>query len=184
MLDWSRGDATALDQLLPLVQRSLHDIAARHLRHERPGHSLEPGVLVNELYLRLVDQQQVTWRDRAHFFGVSAQLMRRILIDHARRKQSEKRGGALTRITLSESLTAKEDDRLDVIALDEALTKLEGVFPQQSRIVELRFFAGLTIEEAAEALDISPATVKREWTMAKAWLRRAVSERAARRGAV
>jgi RNA polymerase sigma factor (TIGR02999 family) len=139
---------------------------------------------VNELYLKLVDQQQVTWRDRAHFFGVSAQLMRHILIDHARRKQSQKRGGEMTRITLSESITTKESDRLDVIVLDEALTKLEAVFPQQSRIVELRFFAGLTIEEAAEALDISPATVKREWTMAKAWLRRAVSERSAMRGAI
>jgi RNA polymerase sigma factor (TIGR02999 family) len=160
LLDWSRGKRDALDRLLPLVQTSLHEIARAHLRRERPDHSLEPSALVNELYLKLIDQRQVSWRDRTHFFGVAARMMRHILVDHARRKQSEKRGGDLTRITLSESLGTPENDRL-----------------------ELRFFAGLTIEETAEALSISPATVKREWTMAKAWLRRAVTERAVLRGA-
>jgi RNA polymerase sigma factor (TIGR02999 family) len=183
LLDWSRGKRDALDRLLPLVQTSLHEIARAHLRRERPDHSLEPSALVNELYLKLIDQRQVSWRDRTHFFGVAARMMRHILVDHARRKQSEKRGGDLTRITLSESLGTPENDRLDVVVLDEAMTRLEGIYPQQSRIVELRFFAGLTIEETAEALSISPATVKREWTMAKAWLRRAVTERAVLRGA-
>jgi len=182
LLDWSRGKRDALDRLLPLVETSLHEIARGHLRRERPNHSLEPSALVNELYLKLIDQRQVSWRDRAHFFGVAARMMRHILVDHARRKQSEKRGGDLTRITLSESLGTPENDRLDVVVLDEAMTRLEAIYPQQSRIVELRFFAGLTIEETAESLGISPATVKREWTMAKAWLRRAVTERAALRG--
>jgi RNA polymerase sigma factor (TIGR02999 family) len=177
LLDWSGGKREALDRLLPLVETSLHDIARGHLRRERPDHSLEPSALVNELYLRLVDQRQVNWRDRAHFFGVAARMMRHILVDHARRRASDKRGGDRTRITLSESLGAPEDDRLDVVVLDDALTRLEAIYPQQSRIVELRFFAGLTIEETAESLRVSPATVKREWTMAKAWLRRAVSER-------
>jgi RNA polymerase sigma factor (TIGR02999 family) len=181
LLDWSRGKREALDRLLPLVETSLHDIARGHLRRERPDHSLEPSALVNELYLKLIDQRQVSWRDRAHFFGVAATLMRHILVDHARRRQSEKRGGDRTRITLSESLGAPEQDRLDVVVLDDAMTRLEAIYPQQSRIVELRFFAGLTIEETAESLRISPATVKREWTMAKAWLRRAVTGAAARR---
>jgi RNA polymerase sigma factor (TIGR02999 family) len=181
LLDWSRGKREALDRLLPLVEVPLHDIARGHLRRERPDHSLEPSALVNELYLKLIDQRQVSWRDRVHFFGVAAHLMRNILVDHARRRQSEKRGGDRTRITLSESLGAPEQDRLDVVVLDDAMTRLEAIYPQQSRVVELRFFAGLTIEETAEALRISPATVKREWTMAKAWLRRAVTGAAARR---
>lgn len=175
LLDWSSGKREALDRLVPLVETSLHDIARGHLRRERPDHSLEPSALVNELYLRLIDQREVSWRDRAHFFGVAAAIMRHILVDHARRRQSDKRGGDRTRITLTESLGAPEDDRLDVVLLDEAMTRLEAIYPQQSRIVELRFFAGLTIEETAESLRISPATVKREWTMAKAWLRRALT---------
>ena len=174
LLDWSGGQRDALDRLLPLVAASLHDIARGHLRRERPDHSLEPSALVNELYLRLIDQREVSWRDRAHFFGVAAAIMRHILVDHARRRQSDKRGGDRTRITLTESLGAPEDDRLDVVLLDEAMTRLEAIYPQQSRIVELRFFAGMTIEETAESLRISPATVKREWTMAKAWLKRAL----------
>lgn len=176
LLDWSRGRRDALDRLVPLVETPLHEIARGHLRRERPDHSLEPSALVNELYLKLVDQRRVSWRDRAHFFGVAAHLMRNILVDHARRRRSEKRGGDLTRITLTESLGTAEDDRLDVVVLDAAMTELEAVFPQQSRIVELRFFAGLTIEETAESLGVSPATVKREWTMAKAWLLRAVTD--------
>jgi RNA polymerase sigma factor (TIGR02999 family) len=176
LLDWNRGNAAALDHLLPMIQTQLHEIARGHLRHENAGHSLEPSALVNELYLRLVDQERVTWRDRAHFFGVSAQIMRRILVDHARRKQSAKRGGEMTRVTLSEALGSPESDQVDIVFLDDVLTRLGEIFPQQSRIVELRFFAGLTVEETAEALSISTATVSREWTMAKAWLRRAMTQ--------
>ncbi|MBV9497200.1 MAG: RNA polymerase subunit sigma-70 [Acidobacteria bacterium] len=176
LLDWSRGDRDALDRLLPLVQESLHDIARGHLRRERPDHSLETSALVNELYLRLVDQRQVTWRGRAHFVGVAAQIMRDILIDHARRKQSEKRGGGWTRVTLSRAVAAADDeDRIDRILLDEALTRREAILPQPARVVEPRYFAG---EETAETMRISAATVKPEWGMAKAWLRREVTEQA------
>jgi RNA polymerase sigma-70 factor, ECF subfamily len=175
LLDWNQGNPAALDCLLPMIQTQLHDIARGHLRHEGTDHSLEPSALVNELYLRLVDQDRVNWRDRAHFFGVSAQIMRRILVDHARRKQSTKRGGGLTRITLSEALGGPESDKVDIVFLDDVLIRLGEIFPQQSRVVELRFFAGLTVEETAEALGISTATVSREWTMAKAWLRRAMT---------
>jgi RNA polymerase sigma factor (TIGR02999 family) len=184
LLDWSRGERAALDRLLPLVQHSLHDIARGHLRHERPDHSLEPSALVNELYLRLIDQRQVSWRDRAHFFGVAAQIMRNILVDHARRRQSEKRGGGMQRVTLEGTLIAQEHNRLDVVVLDDALTRLEAIFPQQGRIVELRYFAGMTIEETAEALRISPATVKREWAMARAWLRRRMTDGTSVQGAL
>jgi RNA polymerase sigma factor (TIGR02999 family) len=184
LLEWSRGDHAALDRLVPLVQASLHDIARGHLRRERPDHSLEPSALVNELYLKLVDQRQVSWRDRAHFLGVAAQIMRNILVDHARRRQSEKRGGGLTRVTLSRALAASiEENTIDVLQLDEALTRLEAIFPQQSRLVELRYFAGMTIEQTAEAMQLSPATVKREWSMARAWLRRALEGRILRREA-
>jgi RNA polymerase sigma-70 factor (ECF subfamily) len=175
LLDWNQGNPAALDRLLPMIQNQLHDIARGHLRHEGNGHSLEPSALVNELYLRLVDQDRVNWRDRAHFFGVSAQIMRRILVDHARRKQSAKRGGELTRITLSDDFVTTENDQVDLVFLDDVLTRLGDIFPQQSRVVELRFFAGLTVEETAEALGISTATVSRDWTMAKAWLRRAMT---------
>jgi RNA polymerase sigma factor (TIGR02999 family) len=184
LLDWSRGERAALDRLLPLVQDSLHDIARGHLRHERPDHSFEPSALVNELYLRLIDQRQVSWRDRAHFFGVAAQIMRNILVDHARRRNSEKRGGAMQRVTLDGTLVAQEDNRLDVIVLDDALKRLEAIFPQQGRIVELRYFSGMTIDETAEAMRISPATVKREWTLARAWLRRSMTEGTSVRGAM
>ena len=176
LLDWNQGNPAALDRLLPMIQTTLHEIARGHLRHERTDHSLEPSALVNELYLRLVDQDRVSWRDRAHFFGVSAQIMRRILVDHARRKQSAKRGGELTRITLTDALGTTEDDKVDLVFLDDVLNRLGEIFPQQSRIVELRFFAGLTVEETSEALGISTATVSREWTMAKAWLRRAMTQ--------
>lgn len=182
LLNWNRGDRHALDRLLPEIQATLHDIARGHLRREGPGHSLEPSALVNELYLRLVEQQQVSWRDRAHFFGVAAQLMRRILVDHARARGTEKRGGNLTRVTLSNGLVGSKSELVDVLQLDEALTALATIYPQQEQIVELRFFAGLTIEETAEALGISTATVSREWTMARAWLRRALSRGPIMRG--
>jgi RNA polymerase sigma factor (TIGR02999 family) len=175
--DWSAGREEARDQLLGLVYDPLRAIAERHLYRERVGHTLEPTALVHELYLKLVDQRHVDWNDRTHFFAVAAQVMRRILVDHARRRNSDKRGGGVTPVTLSAALDAAAQENFDVVALDTALENLEKIFPQQARIVELRFYGGLTIDETAEALRISPATVSREWTMARAWLRRAMSLR-------
>jgi RNA polymerase sigma-70 factor (ECF subfamily) len=182
LLAWNGGETTALAELVPLVHETLEAIARRHLRNERPNHTLEPHALVNEAYLRLVDDQQVGWRDRAHFFGAAAQLMRRILVDHARRRNAAKRGGgALSLVPLAEvAPAAPARDPVDVIALDDALRKLAGIFPQQASIVELRFFAGLSIEEASEALGISTATTNREWAMAKAWLHRETRSGSAR----
>jgi RNA polymerase sigma factor (TIGR02999 family) len=176
LLKWSDGDAAALGELVPLISDELHKLARAHLRHERPDHTLEAGALVNEVYLRLVDQRQVSWRDRAHFFAASATLMRRILVDYARRKGSLKRGGDAVRVSLSDVAEAAHETALDVIALDTALVKLAELDPQQSRIVELRFFAGLGLEEIAEELQVSPSTVSRDWAMARAWLRRALVE--------
>ncbi|HEX7153529.1 MAG TPA: sigma-70 family RNA polymerase sigma factor [Thermoanaerobaculia bacterium] len=176
LLQWSDGDAAALDALVPLIADELHKLARAHLRHERPDHTLEAGALVNEVYLRLVDQRKVSWRDRAHFFAASATLMRRILVDYARRKGSQKRGGDAVRVTLSDvSATSAEPD-LDVLVLDAALEKLAELDAQQSRIVELRFFAGLDLEAIAEELQVSTSTVSRDWAMARAWLRRAMVE--------
>jgi len=147
---------------------------------ERPGHTLQPTALVHEAFLRMVDQRNVTWQNRAHFFGVAAQMMRRILVDHARARLTEKRGGQILRVPLDDALTISLDggsDRL-LVALDDALSTLKGVDPEQSRLVELRYFAGLTLEETAGTLGVSTATVKREWTMAKAWLRREMEPQA------
>lgn len=173
--DWSAGNPEARDELVGLVYAPLRDIAQRHLQRERDGHTLQPTALVNELYLRLVDQRQVEWNDRMHFFAVAAQVMRRILVDHARRRKSDKRGGGITPLTLGAALDVASGENLDVVALDTALEQLALIFPQQAKIVELRFYGGLTIEETAVAMRISPATVSREWTMARAWLRRAMS---------
>jgi RNA polymerase sigma factor (TIGR02999 family) len=173
--DWSAGRKEARDELLGLVYEPLRSIAERHLYKEREGHTLQPTALVHELYIRFVDQRSVDWHDRAHFFAVAAQVMRRILVDHARRRKSEKRGGALDPLTIGAALDVAAEDNFDVLALDVALESLEKVFPQQAKIVELRFYAGLTIEETAEVMGISAATVSREWTMARAWLRRAMS---------
>jgi len=173
--DWSAGNAEARDELVGLVYAPLRDIAQRHLQRERDGHTLQPTALVNELYLRLVDQRQVAWNDRTHFFAVAAQVMRRILVDHARRRNSDKRGGGAIPLTIGAALDVAAEENIDVVALDTALENLEAIFPQQSRIVELRFYGGLTIDETAEALGISAATVSREWTMARAWLRRAMN---------
>lgn len=173
--DWSAGNPAARDELVGLVYAPLRDIAQRHLQRERAGHTLEPTALVNELYLRLVDQRQVEWNDRMHFFAVAAQVMRRILVDHARRRKSDKRGGGITPLTLGAALDVASGENLDVVALDTALEQLAQIFPQQAKIVELRFYGGLTIEETAAMLKISPATISREWTMARAWLRRAMS---------
>jgi RNA polymerase sigma factor (TIGR02999 family) len=171
LVRWTEGDKQALEDLLPLVYDELRRQARRYLQQERPGHTLQSTALVHEAYLRLVDQN-VSWQNRAHFFGIAAQMMRRILVDHARSRSAAKRGDGACRVTLDEGLVALEQRDLDIVALDDALANLAKIDPQQSKIVELRFFAGLSIEETSEVLHISPATVKRDWAMAKAWLHR------------
>lgn len=174
--NWSAGRQDARDELLGLVYEPLRAIAGRHLVREREGHTLQPTALVHELYLKLIDQRRVAWNDRAHFFAVAAQVMRRILVDHARRRKSDKRGGDMVPLTIGAALdVAASSETFDVVALDVALENLEKIFPQQARIVELRFYAGLTIDETAQVLGISAATISREWTMARAWLRRALT---------
>ena len=170
LLSWRQGDAGALDRLVPLVYDELRRVARRHLRRERPGHSLQATALVHEVYLRLVDVDRMTLKSRTHFFAVAARLMRQILVDHARRKGAGKRGGGVTMMSLDEVSPAAQTSNVDVLALDQALDTLSSFDLQQCRVVELRFFAGLNIDEAAEALGISTATVEREWAMAKAWL--------------
>jgi len=176
LVKWGQGDKGVLDQLLPAVYDELHRMAARYLRRERPDHTLQPTALINEAYLRLVDKNSVTWENRAHFFGIAANVMRRILVDHARGHQAAKRGGSAIKVPLDEQLhgTPKQEE-MDLVALDTALTRLATVDPEQSRLVELRYFGGLTIEETAQVMGISPATVKRSWTVARAWLRREIS---------
>jgi RNA polymerase sigma-70 factor (ECF subfamily) len=169
---WSRGDRHALDRLLPLVYAELRRIAARQLRRERVGHTLQPTALVNEAYLRLVDQRRVDWRNRAHFFAVAAQMMRRILVDHARRHNAGKRGDGLQHVSIDEVEAPAAGDHISVLALDQALGRLEKLDQGLAQIVELRAFSGLTIEEAAHVLNVSPSTAKREWRTAKAWLTR------------
>jgi RNA polymerase sigma factor (TIGR02999 family) len=170
LLQWTDGDANALDQLLPLVYDELRRLAQSYLRKENVGHTLQSTALVHEAYLRLIDQRNVSWQNRSHFFGIAAQMMRRVLVDHARAHNAAKRGSGGIKVTLEEGLVAADQRDVNVIALDGALNKLAEIDPQQSRIVELRFFAGLSIEDTAELLKISPATVKRDWAMAKAWL--------------
>ena len=174
LIDWSSGNREAAAGLMPLVYDELRRLARGYLQRERADHTLQATGLVHEAYLRLVDQKTTTWQNRAHFFGVAAQLMRRILVDHARRHRTGKRGGEWTKIEFEEALTPAASRSLDVIALDEALKNLAELNPQHSQIVELRFFGGMTIEEVAEVLDVSPRTVQREWRMARAWLRRQI----------
>jgi RNA polymerase sigma factor (TIGR02999 family) len=169
---WGEGNSAALDRLLPIVYEELHRQAQRYLRRETPGHTLQTTALVHEAYLRLVDQRQAHWQNRAQFFGIAAQLMRRILVDHARRHQAAKRGGSAIPVSLEEGEVAAAQSDVDLVGLDDALTRLASLDPQQARVVELRYFTGLGIEETAEAIGISPATVKRDWAMARAWLRR------------
>lgn len=175
LMDWSKGDRQALDKLTPLIYSELHLIASRYTRNEHPSHPLQATALVNEAYLRMIDQTRVHWRDRAHFFGVAAQMMRRILVDHARSRDAAKRGGGEYQFSLDEVCLPFKGRSEDLLAVDDALESLARIDPRQSRIVELRFFGGLTIEQTAEVLDISPATVKRDWHMAKAWLYRELS---------
>jgi RNA polymerase sigma factor (TIGR02999 family) len=173
LIDWGNGDREALDRLIPVVYTELRRQAARHLRRERPGHTLQTTDLIHEAYLRLVDQRNVRWQNRAHFFAIAAQIMRRILVDHARRRHRAKRGGSGIALPLDEGLVAApEKSNVDLLALDEALERLEAIDFRQSQIVELRFFSGLSIEETAEVLGVSLTTVKDELQMAKAWLRR------------
>ncbi len=169
---WSDGKQDALDELMPLVYQELRKLARSYLRAERPEHTLQPTALVNEAYLRLVDQKNVRWENRRHFFGIAAQLMRRILVDHARKRQSEKRGGGEALLPFEEAKGVPVKAR-DLVALDDALKDFANIDPRSAKIVELRQFGGLSIDETADVLEISPATVKRDWTLAKAWLRRA-----------
>jgi RNA polymerase sigma-70 factor (ECF subfamily) len=170
--DWSSGNQAALDKLTPLIYEELHRLAHQYMRRENPGHVLQTSALVNEAYLRLIDQKQVQWENRAHFFGIAAQLMRRILIDYARKRNNARRGGGARHVPLDEALIALHEQAADVLALDEALNNLTTIDLRQSQIVEQRFFGGLSIEETAEVLKVSPGTVMREWTFAKAWLQR------------
>jgi RNA polymerase sigma factor (TIGR02999 family) len=166
------------NRLMPLMYEDLRRLAAGYMRHESPGHSLQPTALVHEVYVRLIDQRQVHWRSRVHFFGAAAGMMRRILVDHARSRRAGKRGGAWDRVTLVEDQVAGAAQEIDLLALHKSLERLAAFDPRQERIVELRYFSGLTIEEVAEVLGISEATVVRDWTIAKAWLRADLSARA------
>ncbi|HYW74400.1 MAG TPA: sigma-70 family RNA polymerase sigma factor [Pyrinomonadaceae bacterium] len=177
LLSWSKGSAAALEDLVPLIYPELRRLARRHMQRENPGHTLQTSALINEAYLRLVDQRSVEWQDRAHFFAVAAQVMRHILIDHARRHQAAKRGAGAVHVELSETETVSESRAAEFVALDDALTKLATIDERKSKIVELRFFGGLTVEEVAEFLQLSPITIKREWRSAKAWLQREISQR-------
>lgn len=172
LADWGRGNEEAREALIPVVYNELRRQARRHLRGERPDHTLESAALVNEAYLRLVRQGAPQWQNRAHFFGVAAQLMRHILVDHARNRAAAKRGAGAPLLSLNPDLAPAQAPGMDLVALDDALAKLATLDAQQARLIELRFFGGLSIEEAAVVLGISPATVKREWVTARAWLRR------------
>ncbi len=174
LLDWSKGDLQAYEKLVPLVDEELHRIAHRYMSREGPGHTLQTTALVNEAYLRLVDQK-VHWENRSHFFGIAAELMRRILVDHARSHQYSKRGGGAQKIRLNEAVLMARERSSDLVALDEALTNLAAFDQRKARVVELRFFGGLNVEETAEVLEVSTNTVKRDWTTARAWLYNAVT---------
>jgi len=176
LVAWGDGDQNARDQLMPLVYAELHRLAHRHIRKERPGHTLQTSALVNEAFLRLVDQRDVLWQSRAHFFSIAAQMMRRILVDYARKRQFAKRGGRALQVTLDEELLATKERSAEVVCLDDALIELATIDERKSRVVELKFFGGCSIEEIAEVLGVSPGTVMRDWTLAKAWLRSAMSK--------
>ena len=172
MQRWGGGDQSALDELTPLVYAELRKLAAAYLRRERPGHTLQATALVNEAYLRLVGRKHGRWQGRSHFYGIAARLMRQVLVEHARRRRAEKRGGGLLAVTLAQADEVAGAPEVDVLAVHEALERLAAFDEQQARIVELRFFGGLSIEEAAEALGVGHATVEREWGLARAWLRK------------
>lgn len=174
LIDWSHGDQAALEALLPLVERELHKIAHHYMRRENAGHLLQTTALINEMYLRLVDQKRVQWQNRAHFFGIAAQIMRRVLLNYARDQQREKRGGKAIQVSLSEAETRAAETSVELLALDAALNKLSVMDQRRSLVVELRYFGGLTVEETAEVLNVSSITVMRDWNFAKAWLAREI----------
>ncbi len=174
LIAWSDGDRAALDRLLPLIERELHRIARHYMRRESPGHTLQTTALVNEAYFRLVDQKSVRWQNRAHFFAIAAKIMRRILLNYARDRQRDKRGGQAVQVSLSEVAVAAEEKSAELIALDEALVRLAATDERKCRVVELRYFGGLSVEETAEVLGVSAVTVARDWKMAKAWLAREI----------
>lgn len=175
LISWSGGDESALEKLLPLVEIELHQLASRYMRQESPGHTLQTTALVNEAYLKLVNQREVHWQNRAHFFGIAAQIMRRILLNHARDQKRLKRGGGARQVSLSDAAVISADQSEELLALDEALGRLAEMDERKSRVVELRFFGGLTVDETAEVLRVGSATVMRDWTLAKAWLAREIS---------
>jgi RNA polymerase sigma-70 factor (ECF subfamily) len=176
LIEWNNGRPEALEDLLPLVYSELKRLATRYLHREQADHTLQPTALVHEAYLRLIDQRQVRWQNRAHFYGIAAKIMRRILVDYARARQADKRGAGWERVTMIEDQTPDNRAGLDLLALDQALERLATFDAQQERIVELRYFGGLTIEEAAEVVGVSAATIVREWTIARAWLRGEMSK--------
>jgi RNA polymerase sigma factor (TIGR02999 family) len=175
LVDWGNGNQAALDQLIPLVYTELRQLARRYMRRERPGHTMQTTALIHEAYLRLVDQNQVRWENRAHFLGIAARLMRQILIEHARRRTRAKRGGGAGTISLDEVALVSQARATELLALDDAMERLAAIDPRKSRVVELRFFGGLSPKEAAEVLHIAPNTVLRDWRLAKAWLHREIS---------
>ena len=172
LVDWGNGDQAALEKLTPLVYTELHRLARRYMGRERPGHTLQTSALVNEAYIRLIDWKKIQWQNRAHFFAVSAQLMRRILVDFARTRNYAKRGGAVRNVSLEEATVISREKSGDIVALDDALDSLAQLNERQSRVVELRFFGGLSLEEIAEVLKVSVGTVRRDWSLARAWLHR------------
>jgi RNA polymerase sigma factor (TIGR02999 family) len=176
LVDWGNGDQAALEKLTPLVYHELHRLAHRYMRQERPGHTLQTSALVNEAYVRLIDWKNVQWQNRAHFLAVSAQIMRRILVDFARSRDYAKRGGGARQVSLEEAAIVSGERSADLVALDEALNALAQLNERQSRVVELRFFGGLELEEIAEVLKVSVGTVRRDWSLARAWLHRELSK--------
>lgn len=176
LLDMRSGNLDAASKLMRLVYGELRRLAAHHMRHEKPGHTLQATALVHEAYLKLVGQQNVRWQSRAHFFGIASRLMRQILVEHARKRQAAKRGGLQQRVELEEAMLSASNVSIDLIALDEALRRLAKLDPQQSRIVELRFFGGLSVEQTAEVLGVAPRTVKRDWSVARVWLYREIAQ--------
>jgi RNA polymerase sigma factor (TIGR02999 family) len=174
--DWSQGDQAALDKLLPLIYDELRRLAKRYLARQRPGHTLQTTALINEAFLKLAGQEEKHWQNRAHFFGVAAQAMRHILVDYARAQHYAKRGGGAQRVAFEEALTVSAERAAEVVALDEALHELAKVDLRKSKVVELRYFGGLSVAETAEALNIAPITVMRDWNLAKAWLHRALTK--------
>ena len=180
LTNWSKGDRSALEQLMPLVYGELRRLASSYLRRERPDHTLQSTALVHEAFMRLINQRDVEWKSRAHFYGIAAQMIRRILVDYARSQNAEKRGSGAIKLELDDALAVPQESGLDVVGLNDALERLAVFDERQSRIVELRFFAGLSIEETAEVMHLSPASIKREWTSARAWLFRELQGNAAK----